>query len=161
MNSERALWNYIRGGLKSDWYLQRHEDRISAGVPDVSYSGWGTGGWLELKVLKRWPARKMTPVKIGLTKEQALWLRQCGKHGNGNCFILLRVGRGDFLLFNWQQALALTEPRLQTDIRQRALRTWKKRVDFNELKKELTQRGGKHETRTVQEDASVQHSDKT
>jgi len=85
---ESDLWAYINGGM--DWEADRIEDQLASGVPDVSYTltavrhclnCGATGfesrcGWLELKVIPRWPVRGGV-VKVGhFTSEQREWLER-------------------------------------------------------------------------------------
>ena len=101
MSSEANLWKWLRDGMGSRWHAQRHEDKYSSGIPDVSYAIDGADGWLELKYLPAWPKRQETPVKIGLSEIQRHWLTCRGRAGAGRCFVLAKIGRGDVLLFRW------------------------------------------------------------
>jgi len=102
--NEATLRNYIRKGLHAKGVLTtHHEDALNAGVPDLSYSGGGVHGWIELKWLEAWPKRTDTIVRIAhYTKEQKHFLLSRGRAG-GRCWLLLRVGR-EHLLFNYEQA---------------------------------------------------------
>lgn len=125
MSTEASLWRYIRDGMGSRWHAQRHEDRLSAGVPDVSFALDGVDGWLELKVLSRWPTRPETPVRLGLRADQALWLRDRAKVGGGRCWVLGQVGR-DYMLLPWWRGPAivagLTRVQMEGDFRTRVFR---------------------------------------
>jgi hypothetical protein len=101
---EAALRNYVRKGLRAKGVLTtHHEDALQSGIPDLSYSGGGHHGWIELKFLKAWPKRKETPVRIAhYTEEQRHFLLSRGRAG-GRCWLLLRVGR-EHLLFNHERA---------------------------------------------------------
>lgn len=82
-----------------------HRDPISVensaypGTPDVNYAD----GWIELKALEKWPARKSTPVRIGhFTQQQKVWLRRRWKISR-NAWLLLVVG-AEWLLFDGETA---------------------------------------------------------
>lgn len=106
MSDERALWDWLRNGMRGRWHAQRHEDRLSAGVPDVSYACGGADGWIELKRIRAFPVLPKTPVRTNLTIQQALWLEARGRAGAGRCFVLVRSPRGVHL-FRWSVARCL------------------------------------------------------
>lgn len=102
--SEAALRNYVRRGLKAKGVLTtHHEDALQSGIPDLSYSGGGHHGWIELKWLEAWPKREGTIVRIPhYTKEQKHFLLSRGRAG-GRCWLLLRV-EGYHFLFDHERA---------------------------------------------------------
>lgn len=102
--NEATLRNYVRKGLHAKGILTtHHEDLLNAGVPDLSYSGNGVNGFIELKWLEAWPKREDTTVRIPhYTKEQKHFLLTRGRAG-GRCWLLLRVGR-EHLLFDHESA---------------------------------------------------------
>jgi len=132
MKREQALWAYLRRGLRGRWHAQRHEDRYAVGLPDVSYALDGVDGWLELKALDYTPAQ----VSVGLTAVQSAWLTLRGRAGNGQCFVLVRLGQ-EHLLFSWQCAQELVHKLPQAVLRTMAMAGWEKGVDFIELAKLL------------------------
>lgn len=70
------------------------ENPARPGTPDVNYAE----GWIELKILPAWPARKATTVKVRcFTPQQRVWLNRRCRRG-GNAFFLIRVDC-DWLLF--------------------------------------------------------------
>ncbi len=94
--SEESMWTYIRTRMGKSWDAQRHEDKNSLGIPDVSYGINGINGWIELKNIDKYPKRG----KIRLThftREQRFWLKNRQKYG-GNCWLLLRIAQ-DFFIF--------------------------------------------------------------
>lgn len=136
--SERALWAYLRRGMRGRWDACRHEDALGEGVPDVSYgiearsvddggarSIQGTNGWIELKFVRSLPKRKETPIDIGLTARQAAWLRRRGMQG-GNCWVLVQIETGYFL-FTWHQAKWLRQPRTIEELARCSI-NWNKRI---------------------------------
>ena len=65
------------------------------GTPDVCY----VGGWIELKELDKFPVRPTTPVRVRhFTPEQRAWHVSWEHHG-GVSWVLLKVGKFDWLLF--------------------------------------------------------------
>ena len=102
--NEATLRNYVRKGLHAKGVLTtHHEDMLNAGILDLSYSGGGVHGWVELKWLEAWPKREDTIVRIPhYTKEQKYFLLTRGRAG-GRCWLLLRVGK-QHLLFDHEGA---------------------------------------------------------
>ena len=133
--SEARLWAYLRGGMRGRWHAQRHEDRSARGVPDVSYGLAGHSGWIELKHVDAWPVRDATPVRVGLTQEQAIWLTDRAGCGGGQCFVLLKVGRSrEYLLFGHDAVMVLAAGKLdRMTLKTYAVRRWADRISFDEL----------------------------
>lgn len=64
------------------WHATRIENKVSCGVPDVHFAGMayrhkGCGvltGWIELKVVPKWPKHPKTPIRLPhLTDDQVNW----------------------------------------------------------------------------------------
>lgn len=88
------------------FHWQRHEDKLTPGIPDTSYACGGVSGWVELKTYDNWPQDPDEPLSWSdLKPEQVNWLiargRQCDR-----CYILLEVGKNpktsEWLLIPWQ-----------------------------------------------------------
>lgn len=56
---EQLVWSALQRRMVGEWIAQRHEDRYSPGIPDVSFVRNGVSGWIELK-----HADKNEPLKI-------------------------------------------------------------------------------------------------
>ena len=107
--SEAALWRVFRQHIGPYGHVVRHENRVEAGTPDVSYTIQGVSGWIELKQLDEPPKRPTTSISIThLTKEQILWAQKERKAG-GRMWMLLKVG----------QSFALCDPDLMERIYRR------------------------------------------
>ena len=119
---ERNFWEWLDTAVGNGWDAQRHEDKYSVGIPDVSFGALGVNGWIELKACKKWPTNGLPK----FTTKQAGWLSSRGNMG-GNCFILARI---DFtiLLFHWKDSFRLTEGNNtnETILRDMALMVWDK-----------------------------------
>jgi hypothetical protein len=75
------------------------ENPVRPGTPDINY----IEGWVELKVLEKWPARPHTKVKVDcFTPQQRVWLRRRQKRG-GAAFFLILIEK-DWLLFDGEVA---------------------------------------------------------
>lgn len=95
------------------------ENSVHPGTPDVNYGGTVVDGpdvdhlterrvegWLELKVLEKWPSRAGDVVRMPLVRpEQRVWIDRRHRAG-GRVFVLLRVG-GEYLLFDGTVAFDL------------------------------------------------------
>lgn len=88
---EAEFWDYISAVMGGKWDAQRHEDKYSVGIPDVSYGLLGVNGWIELKAYRKWPTNGIPK----FTSKQSNWLKNRGKHG-GKCFVLIRID--DYIL---------------------------------------------------------------
>ena len=87
--SEKALWQKVRG-LRRWGHVERHEDRLVPGLPDVHFVLAGKAGWLELKWVEK--LRKDGSFVVPLRAAQVVWLDQYDADG-GRCFVLTQVGR--------------------------------------------------------------------
>jgi hypothetical protein len=63
------------------WLAQRHEDRYSVGVPDVSFIMNGMSGWIELKEAATFQER------LKIRRSQLVWMAE--REAAGGCCILL------------------------------------------------------------------------
>ena len=99
--SESQLRDHVRKGLRQRGILTtHHEDMLNSGIPDLSYTGLGVHGWIELKHAHAWPKRPGTPLRLKrYTLDQKAFLFTRGRLG-GHCWLLLRVGKEHLLLFN-------------------------------------------------------------
>lgn len=129
MGSENGLWQTLRTNM--GWQqATRHEDKLNAGVCDVSFAHDGHG-WLELKHSHTWPKRAGTVVRLEhFTEEQRAFLHLKGFAG-GRTWLLWQVER-DYLLFRWNNLTAIgTTTRDQ--LYAACDRRWERRLDYAEL----------------------------
>ncbi len=109
--SETSLWNTMRKHHKADkepaGTLERIENNVGAGTPDVLYCLLGHVGMIELKAIPSWPKRPDTIVKIDhFTKQQKVWLSRWVRCG-GKAYVLLKVAQPrEYLLFDAATAIA-------------------------------------------------------
>lgn len=74
---------------------QRVENTVNAGCPDIEF----VGGWIESKVLRRWPKNRALIVKVPhFTPAQRAWHVRRWAHG-GWSWVVLEVD-GEVLVFN-------------------------------------------------------------
>lgn len=104
---EKTMWKYLDGKMKGHWSVQRHEDKYSVGIADISYAANGIDGWIELKCLDWWPKSDKQIVSIPhFTPQQKNWLLDRGDKGSGNVFILIKI-EDLYLLFHYTKARKL------------------------------------------------------
>ena len=77
--SETALWKRMRAGVVEQCFVQRVENIVGSGVPDVLLHSRATGAeaWVELKFRRIRPKRVGTPIftsDAGLRPEQKAWI---------------------------------------------------------------------------------------
>ena len=114
--------------------VQRHEDALSAGIPDLSYACGGADGWVELKSIGAWPKQEETPVRLGVRTEQVNWLERRGRTGSGRVFLFARVGSDQtFLLFHWHAVRAVAAGLPAAALRAEADRVWRARMNWPQL----------------------------
>lgn len=101
---ERAFWDLIDRHMGPRWDAQRHEDKYSTGIPDVSFGCRGTDGWIELKALTAPPRQKTRPFNLReLSIDQRLWLDRRASKGNPwRLFVFVRfISSNEFILHRW------------------------------------------------------------
>ena len=100
-----------------------------SGTPDINFAE----GWIELKEIDRWPSRDSTPLRVRpFTDAQRHWHRVRARH-NGNTFVLVRVQRKDWILFDGKSAAEHLGNLTKEQMRRHALRFWEGRLVVREL----------------------------
>lgn len=100
---EKDLWKKIQRGFGQvidgvGGRMDRVENGVVEGMPDVSACAGGVDTWIELKYVAKWPSRANTRVlgDYGLRPEQINWhLRQA--RAGGSSWILVGVGKEMYL----------------------------------------------------------------
>ena len=132
---ESSFWQYIRKGMLGRWHATRLESSAGNGVPDVSFGMINLNGFIELKHINEWPKRGTTKVKLPLRNEQKLWIKTRGQMA-GNVWVLVRI-EDYFFLLTAHQAISACEGLTRDHWLVWAWKKWHKRIDFDELEKEL------------------------
>jgi hypothetical protein len=89
MSEKAAVRTLVSKLANTTTHLQRIEDALSTGIPDLNFCFDSIEVWIEVKYLAKLPVKRLTPVKIGLKQPQALWLSKRNRCG-GNAFIVVR-----------------------------------------------------------------------
>jgi hypothetical protein len=75
--------------------IDRHEDKFTNFIPDISFAGNRTDGWIEVKWCEK------DPTSLGAldhwTKGQQSWLYDRGRAGSGHCYLLVGTPRHHIL----------------------------------------------------------------
>lgn len=91
--SEANTWSFLKKArsLGRNLHMDRLENSVSGGMPDVEGCLYGSQFWLELKFCER-PARASTHVKPKFRPGQVPWI-EARHDAGGRAFVLLQVGR--------------------------------------------------------------------
>ncbi len=99
--TESGFWGRLQPKLSPYGQVERIENRLGGGTPDVNYCLLRIEGWFELKMLDRWPAQSATPVMLPhFTLDQYLWHKQRHEAGGRTCLIA-QVHDEYFLFAPW------------------------------------------------------------
>lgn len=121
------MWDSLRP-LIASLDPVRIESPITSGIPDVNYKE----GWVELKYADRWPPRK-GPLRVDhFTKEQRAFLVRRRRAG-GRAFLLLKVGRDEWLLFDGLLAAAYLGKSTREELYQITVARWTRRPKPEEI----------------------------
>jgi hypothetical protein len=106
---EQRLYDWLQRKIGHVAMLERVENRVKKDTPDLYLSaqysdgvGFGTlRGWVELKVLDRFPARAATPVKINhWTTGQRYWALRHRKSGGTTWLVVAVEDVGQVFVFD-------------------------------------------------------------
>jgi hypothetical protein len=99
---EQRLWDRMRDALSHEVRLERVENVVTTGMPDVVACVNGKVSWIELKSVEEFPSRATTPVlgnKSGLRQEQKNWHMDWARWG-GRSYVLIGVGSKQLFLMS-------------------------------------------------------------
>lgn len=83
----------LMNALAYEGYIsQRHEDRYENFIPDLSFSGHGVDGWVEIKSCTECPDT-LNDLKHW-TRGQEEFLRLHGPKGSGHCYLVVGTPDG-------------------------------------------------------------------
>lgn len=134
--SEAKLWEDVRDGMTTRWHAQRHEDKYSKGIPDVSFGiGRKADGWVELKYLPAWPSgsRPWDFSFDHFTAEQRNWLEMRLRHGTGRVFMLCGFGPQGAAIWNWARLRDKLGLVAFDEILRASNAQWQHGIDYEEL----------------------------
>lgn len=133
MSSESNLWNWLSVPvgtvIPTAFDIQRIENSVGIGVPDVEGCIDGVQFWVELKSLKR-PKRKSTKLRVKFRNGQVHWIVN-RYYSGGISGVLLSVGEKNTIeryFLNGKNVLILEEPILEADLA--SFKVEKSSIDF-------------------------------
>lgn len=127
------MWGRVRKALKNLDPV-RVENKIEKGTPDVNIS---SGEWIELKWQRKAPKRGgILKLDHDMTQEQRIWAVR-RHHAGGKVFLLLKISNEWLLFYGYVAAEYLGKVTLET-LREKAIKTWKIRINDQELREILT-----------------------
>lgn len=133
--AEKSLWSYLRKGMMGKWeHARRHEDSISLGTSDVSYYHAGNS-WIELKEVKKLPARAATGISLGQWHENDGAQRHFLIKRKGWLFVRVNYPQRMYLLFDhkhlppWEKNKRLN----WIEFSRSCYFIWHNRIDFEQL----------------------------
>lgn len=133
---ENALKKYLVRVMGTRWDVQSHEDKLTSGIPDLSYGAGGVNGWIELKHVREWPSRPSTTIDLShFTASQVNWLIKRGKKA-GNCWVLVQVAT-EYFLFPFSSARALRAGVTEERFREMCFQCWPGRIEPDQLLEKL------------------------
>lgn len=137
-NRENTFKKYLVRTMGTRWDVQSHEDSYSENIPDLSFGLCNINGWIELKQIEKWPARKETLLKPSkYTSGQVNWLNKRNKKG-GHCFVMMKVGSDDYFLFRASFARKIKNGMTDKELKDYCIAHWEGSVDPDELVKYLS-----------------------
>ena len=121
---EQQLYDAMKRNAPSTAWLQRIENLLVEGMPDVHVSGPESECWVELKSVKR-PKRIPTPLlgSQGLRPTQINWHLKAGTKIICS-YILIRDDKNELFLICGRLAASLNEMRLDEVRRHSLANTW-------------------------------------
>ena len=112
---ESKLFKKLKRHTGKGFHWQRHEDKLTPGIPDCSYGAGGIGGWVELKTYDSYPKNPKDPVNMpDIKPEQRNWMFKRGAT-QGRCFWLIEIKKDWYLIgYEWSRDLGnLTRKQLK------------------------------------------------
>jgi hypothetical protein len=109
------------------------ENPVHPGTPDLNY----VEGFVELKIVEKWPERATTILRLPhFTPQQRVWLTRRVRAG-GRAFLLLRVG-SEWLLFRGDRAAEIVGRGTRVELEAAAIGRWETSLDDEQLRALLT-----------------------
>lgn len=109
---EQRLWDNMRGALGKRCRLERIENLVGVGTPDVWVltARHGIVTPVELKAVRSWPVRGATPVlgREGLSPEQRNWHLDWHRWG-GRSLVIVGVGTEGPYAFDGKRADSINQ----------------------------------------------------
>lgn len=128
--TEQKLWDRLRSNLGKHVRLERVENVVTVGMPDVIAVCCSKVVWIELKAVEEYPARKATPIlgeAKGLSIHQRNWHIDWARWG-GVSIVLVGVGSNDIYALRGRDADSINQYTKDD------MYSWALAADWNNLK---------------------------
>jgi hypothetical protein len=134
--AEKSLWAYLKRGMRPLWEDgRRHEDSLGFGISDVSYYHYGNN-WIELKEVKKLPARASTGITLGQWHKNDGAQRRFLIKRRGWLLVRVNYPNRMYLLFQHGNLPPYERPYWTwKDMRDNAYYIWKSAINFEMLAK--------------------------
>jgi hypothetical protein len=110
--------------------MERFENPIGLGTPDINLCYKGIEAWVEIKYLEKFPVKPTTSVKIPhFSNDQRNWLKRRGEC-SGLAWLFVQTGT-EYFLFDWKNAQYIGEL-VTLDWEHFAKGYWNKRCNWQE-----------------------------
>ena len=114
LQPEAQFWNTLKKNLPKNWFVNRIENRIGGGVPDVYICIDGKSFWLELKVTKSH--------RVSVSPHQIAWHYSLSQSKGESFFLLKALSSSTLYLFDGVHGRGLAEHGLRVGVRDRGIR---------------------------------------
>jgi hypothetical protein len=96
---EGLLWDDLRDAMGTLWFARRIEDKLGAGLPDVSFAGKKRRyAWMELKVVQRQPKEdRAFDIEHFTAEQRAFGLQSLQSGGASSWWLMTRTDTVDHL----------------------------------------------------------------
>ena len=109
LQPEAQFWNTLKKNLPKNWFVNRIENRIGGGVPDVYICIDGKSLWLELKVTKTH--------RVSVSPHQIAWHYSLSQSKGISFYLVKTLSSSNLYLFDGVHGRGLAEHGLRVGIR--------------------------------------------
>jgi len=109
LQPEAQFWKTLKKNLPKNWFVNRIENRIGGGVPDVYICIDGYSIWLELKVTKSH--------RVSVSPHQIAWHYSLSQSKGESFFLVKALPSSTLYLFDGVRGRGLAEHGLRVGIR--------------------------------------------
>ena len=109
LQPEAQFWNTLKKNLPKNWFVNRIENRIGGGVPDVYICIDGKSLWLELKVTKSH--------RVSVSPHQIAWHYSLSQSKGESFFLVKTLPSSTLYLFDGVRGRGLAEHGLRVGVR--------------------------------------------
>ena len=109
LQPEAQFWSTLKKNLPKNWFVNRIENRIGGGVPDVYICIDGYSIWLELKVTKSH--------RVSVSPHQIAWHYSLSQSKGESFFLVKALSSSNLYLFDGIRGRGLAEHGLRVGVR--------------------------------------------